>query len=257
MTINSIEIENVRGIDSLKISEKLLKNRPNILVAANGFGKTSIAVAFKCIASQTSLKLPDEARHQHNVATPAKINLELDDNGVTRTLCVTEAAHSNDIRKIFDIHVIGDMRRIKASARNMGGFSSATAKQIIDPIVICNKPNEVASPYKVTVVKQAFGNHRNLLQNLDNSLFVSPQFIIRSTAFMEAIAPLIKERRWAKIEAIRAKISGHGDDDLDAIYAATDDIQQILTDDDFKLAAQIKTLHSCHFGSWPFLQEKI
>lgn len=239
MTINSIEIENVRGIDSLKISKKILKNRPNILVAANGFGKTSIAVAFKCIARQTSLKLPDEARHQHNSATPAKINLELDDSNVTRTLCVTEAAHSNEIRKIFDIHVIGDMRRIKASARNMGGFSSATAKQIIDPIVICNKPSETANPYKVSAAKQAFGNHASLLQNLDKSLFASPQFIMRSTEFMEAIPPLIKERRWAKVEAIREKIFGHDGDDLDAINNAAADIQLILAEDDFGRAVQI------------------
>ncbi|MBC3873968.1 hypothetical protein [Undibacterium flavidum] len=239
MTINSIEIHNVRGIDSLKISKKILKNRPTILIAANGFGKTSIAVAFKCIAHQTSLKLPDEARHGHNALAQAEINLELDDNGVVKTLCVTEVAHSNEIRKTFDIHVIGDMRRIKASARNMGGFSSATAKQIIDPIVICSKPSEADNPYKISSTKQAFGNHANLLHNLDKSLFPLRQFIMRSTEFMEIVTPLIKERRWVKIETIRKKISGHGGSDLEAINNVTVDIQQILVDDDFRRAVDI------------------
>lgn len=239
MTINSIEIENVRGIELLKISDKILKNRPNILVAANGFGKTSIAVAFKCIASQTSLKLPEEARHRHSATKPAKINLYLDDTGLTKKLSVTEAAHSNEIRKNLDIHVIGDMRRIKASTRNMGRFSSASAKQVIDPIVICNKPNEVANPYKVSVAKQAFGNHGRLLQNLDNALFSSPQFIMRSTEFIEAIAPLIKVRRWTMVEEVRMKISAHAGDKAEAITAASTDIQQILTQADFKWAAQI------------------
>ncbi len=238
MTINCIEIENVRGIELLKISDKILKNRPNILVAANGFGKTSFAVAFKCIASQTSLKLPDEARHQHSATKPAKINLDLDDIGLKK-LSVTEAAHSNEIRKNLDIHVIGDMRRIKTSARNRGSFTSASAKQVIDPIVICNKPNKVDNPYKITSAKQELGNHGRLLQNLDNALFSLPQFIMRSTGFMEAITQLIKERRWTKIEAIRAIISAHDGDDAEALNAASADIQQILTQADFKLAAQI------------------
>ncbi|SDY98105.1 hypothetical protein [Nitrosomonas sp. Nm58] len=239
MTINNIEIENVRGIELLRIPDKILKNRPNILVAANGFGKTSIAVAFKSIASQTSLKLHDEARHLHSATKPAKISLDIADKGLTKKLYVTEAAHSNEIRKNLDIHVIGDMRRIKASARNMGGFPRASAKQVIDPIVICNKPNEVANPYKVSATKQAFGNRGRLLQNLDNALFASPQFIMRSTEFMEAITPLIKERRWTKIETIQATISAHSGDNAEAISAATADIEQILTEADFKLAVQI------------------
>lgn len=43
MTILEIKIENVKGIQSLKVNDRILKNRPNILVACNGFGKTSIA----------------------------------------------------------------------------------------------------------------------------------------------------------------------------------------------------------------------
>ena len=239
MTINRIEIENVRGIELLKISEKILKNRPNILVAANGFGKTSIALAFKCIAGQTFIKLPEEARHQHKVAKQAQINLDLDDNGVIRTLGATETAHSNEIRKIFDIHVIGDMRRIKASARNMGSFSSASAKQIIDPIVICEKPGEATNPYKISSAKAAFCNHDRLLKNLESALFTSSKFIMRSTEFIEAITPLVKARKWAKIEAIREKISAHSGHEADALSAIVADIELLFVEADFKLAAEI------------------
>lgn len=239
MTILEINIENVKGIQSLKINDRILKNRPNILVACNGFGKTSIATAFKHAANQTSIKLPDEVRHQHNAAKAAKISLELDDDGEKKTLSVTEAAHSNDIRKHFDIHVIGDMRRIKASAKNMGGFSRASAKQVIDPIVICDKPKDADNPYKITDAKREFGNHSSLLKNLNDSIFTSPHFLMRSTEFMQAISPLIKRRQWAKIEAIQTKIANHTGSDLDAIAGVEADIQQLFAEPSLQLAAKI------------------
>lgn len=239
MTICSIEIEYVRGIKSLKISGPILKNKPNIFVACNGFGKTSIATAFKHAANQTSIKLPDDARYQHDAANPAKISVEVDENGVKNTLGVTEAAHSNDIRKHFDIHVIGDMRRIKASAKNMGKFSSASAKQVIDPIIICDKPKDADNPYKITDAKRTFGKHSSLLLNLNDSIFASPQFLMRSTEFMQAITPLLKPRQWAKIEAIQAKIANHGGSDQDAMDAVQADMQQLFAEPNFQLAEKI------------------
>lgn len=239
MTICSIKIKNIKGIQSLEISDRILKNRPNILVACNGFGKTSIATAFKSIANQTSIKLPVESRYQHNDIEKAQIRLELEENNVKQVLSVEEAAHSNKIRTHFDIHVIGDMRRIKASTKNMGEFSRASAKQIIDPIVICKKPSDTTSPYSITSTKHTFGEHSSLLQNLEKSLFTSSQFIMRSTEFMDEITPLLKERQWKKIDAIREKIAAHVGGDQDAINAATVDIQQIFSENVFIKAAEI------------------
>jgi hypothetical protein len=239
MTIHEINIENVKGIQSLKIQDDILKNRPNILVACNGFGKTSIATAFKHAANQTSIKLADGVRHQHDDTKPPSISLVVDEGDEKKTLSVTEMAHSNDIRKHFDIHVIGDMRRIKASAKNMGKFSSASAKQVIDPIVICDKPQEVGNPYKITDTKQAFEKHNSLLCNLNSSIFASPQFLMRSTEFMQALSPLLKSREWEKIEAIKTKITNYSGSDSDAIEAVKADIQQLLAEPKFELAAKI------------------
>ncbi|MBU3724761.1 MAG: hypothetical protein FGM18_04505 [Burkholderiaceae bacterium] len=239
MTILEITIENVKGIQSLTIKGRVFKNRPNILVACNGFGKTSIATAFKHAANQTSIKLPDEARHQYDEARSAKISLEVDEDGTKKMLSVTELAHSNDIRKHFDIHVISDMRKIKASAKNMGGFSRASAKQVIDPIVICDKPKDAASPYKITDAKRTFGKHSSLLLNLNDSIFASPQFLMRSTEFIQALNPLLKPGQWAKIEAIQTKIANHTGSDQDAIESVKADIQQLFSDTYFHLAEEI------------------
>lgn len=239
MTIHEINIENVKGIQSLKIQDVILKNRPNILVACNGFGKTSIATAFKYAANQTSIKLPDDVRHQHDDTKPASISLVVNEGGEKKTLNVTETAHSNDIRKHFDIHVIGDMRRVKTSAKNMGKFSSASAKQVIDPIVICDKPKAAANPYKITDAKLAFGKHGSLLLNLSESIFTAPQFLMRSAEFMQALNPLLKPRQWGKIESVQTKIANHSGTDQDAMGDVESDIQLLSAEPHFQLAVKI------------------
>ena len=52
MVINSITIENVKGIERLEIKQAIQPNRPNILVAPNGFGKSSIAIAFNSLKAK-------------------------------------------------------------------------------------------------------------------------------------------------------------------------------------------------------------
>ncbi len=46
MKIKSIEIKNVKGIGNHTFQLDLIPNKPNILVAPNGFGKSSFGIAF-------------------------------------------------------------------------------------------------------------------------------------------------------------------------------------------------------------------
>ena len=49
--IKSIEINKVKGIDNLKLELNLIPNKPSIFVAPNGFGKSSITIAFDSISA--------------------------------------------------------------------------------------------------------------------------------------------------------------------------------------------------------------
>lgn len=49
MKINKVKICNVKGISEYSLNALLYPNRPNILVAPNGFGKSSFATAFASI----------------------------------------------------------------------------------------------------------------------------------------------------------------------------------------------------------------
>lgn len=227
MKIKSVKIENVRGIGQLSIGSDILRNRPNILVAPNGFGKTSIATAFKCAANQTSIKLEDEDRHYHDDNKKALIELELEENGFSSKLSVKEKAYSNDIRKHFDILVVSDLRRIKSQSRNFGSFSRAEAKMVIDPIVICKKINRVNSPYKISEMKSAFGKHKTALPNIADSLFKAHDFVMRSPECWQYVEALIKTRTWNQIENVRKQLSdysGSTDDGLSHVATTVKDL---------------------------------
>ena len=231
MAIHNITIKNVRGIEQLSINSTIRRNKPNILVAPNGFGKTSIATAFKSAADQTSIKLKDEARHGHDDTREAKIELKLEEGGAVSNLSATEQAHSNNIRKHFDIQVVSDLRRIKSHSRNFGDFSRAEAKMIIDPIVICKKVNRANNPYKISDVKRAFGNHKKALPNINDSLFHSHDFVTRSPECWRHFDALIKTRKWNQIECAVKQLSdynGSTDDALSNVATAIDDLSVSL-----------------------------
>ncbi|MDQ6988542.1 MAG: hypothetical protein Q9M19_01575, partial [Mariprofundaceae bacterium] len=59
MTIENITIENVKGIEHKSFDLNILPNRPSLLVAPNGFGKSSFATAFDSLLT-TRMDLHDD-----------------------------------------------------------------------------------------------------------------------------------------------------------------------------------------------------
>ena len=181
-----------------------------------------MATAFKCAADQTSIKLEYEDHHQHDNSKQATIELESEENGSSVKLRVTEKAYSNNIRKHFDIHVICDLRKIKATTQwAPGGRGKPKGKMIIDPIIICKKVKKVNSPYKISEIKRHFGSHKNALPNIETSLFQSRDFVMRCPECWQYVDELIKQRKWEQIENVQKQISDYvGSTDDVLSYAA-------------------------------------
>ena len=78
MKIRKIKIHNVKGISEYCVDALLLPNRPNILVAPNGFGKSSIATAFASIASG-GINLSEDDAHNNDLANLLRVEIELTD----------------------------------------------------------------------------------------------------------------------------------------------------------------------------------
>ena len=59
MNIKTITIKNVRGINLKKVTLNMIPNKPSILVAPNGAGKSSFAFAFQWL-NRLRIKLNEE-----------------------------------------------------------------------------------------------------------------------------------------------------------------------------------------------------
>lgn len=76
MQIQSIEITNVKGIRNKLFRLDLVPNKPNILVAPNGFGKSSFAVAFDSLRSN-KIELDEKNHHKKSAAHRPILSLTL------------------------------------------------------------------------------------------------------------------------------------------------------------------------------------
>ncbi|TFW36088.1 hypothetical protein E4195_18700 [Pseudomonas putida] len=163
MTISMIEITNIKGIDHKRLSVTITPNKPNLLVAPNGFGKSSIATAFACMNSRRlTLEKVDHHREDEGRAP----SLSIKSNGTHLTADTTK----NDIRTHFDVTVIRSGLAAKATRINAGKFTQAIASLEISPIEICAIPAKRAFDYRAAEAKAAFGRNGKILPNISNLL---------------------------------------------------------------------------------------
>lgn len=140
MKIKSIHIKNVRGLGDHKAELNMIPNKPSLLVAPNGSGKSSFACAFNWLNRQR-IKLDPEDAYQGEVANKPVLIIETTDPD--KTYIADE--NQNKINSAFGVFVINSS--LKASSPGMKdgvhlGKARLTVPEIviIDKVVI-NKPN--------------------------------------------------------------------------------------------------------------------
>lgn len=160
MVILKIEINNIKGIGNLAINENIYPNRPNILVAPNGFGKSSLAVAFKTlVANKIELK-PEEEPTPKNGDPSVVLSLS---TGQT----ISADKNSNTIRESFSIHVVTNPLLPTAKAQRFGKIVTAKASMNIEPtVVIKTIPMVVGFKYNLANMKRAFGASNKILMDI-------------------------------------------------------------------------------------------
>jgi len=174
--IKTICIENVKGFGNRKCFDlNIYPNKPSILVAPNGFGKSSLTTAFNSL-NGNRIDLHKNHRYQENETNQPFLSIKYDDNGSTSTLCADES--SNHISAVFDIFVINN--KVEAKAKNMrlpGGASRAVASMEINPIVLIQTiPPRVTISYSITSSRTILSNNKTVLPNIEN-LFSSNKFL--------------------------------------------------------------------------------
>lgn len=164
MNIKTIEITNVKGISYKLFNLDLVPNRPNILVAPNGFGKSSIAIAFNSLKSN-KIELEDNNYFNNDTANRPILSLTLS-NGITLTADDTQ----NAITDNFDVFVINNQTEPKSVIQSFNGNTFArTSLNIVPTVLIQTIPAHVGFEYNSANLKREFGANGNiLLVNISN-----------------------------------------------------------------------------------------
>ena len=159
MIVNKIIIDNIKGIGHRELMVDLQPNRPNILVAPNGYGKSSIATAFLAAKMGPIVLKPEECHNEDSNNLP-KLSVFLN-NGVELIADNTR----NTILSEYSIHVANNQLIPNAKAKHFGRITQAKANLDIKPTHVIRKVPRVAHfGYSLPSMKRAFrGNNKVLL----------------------------------------------------------------------------------------------
>lgn len=169
MQIEKIQIDNIKGIQHLEIKKPILPNRPNILVAPNGFGKSSLAIAFKSLESNGVI-LSKENRYLNREENLPSLTLSLS-TGAT----LSATYNSNTISPVFSHYVVNSQIKATAKPQRIGGRINPNASLIIETTdVLDHIPARQDFEYNYSHLKANFGNNRKILVKIPE-VFENPE----------------------------------------------------------------------------------
>ena len=175
MTIKKIKIKNIKGIEEKSFDLDILANRPSLLVAPNGFGKSSFAAAFLSLL-QNRISIHDDHYHKSDADLDPELHLEYQDEaGNVHSLRADKT--QNEISDHFGWFVINNQIKAKGVGRNFGGRSVVSASITVDPVVLIDTiPAQESFGYSYTQQKRTFGANGKILPNI-TGFSESPNFV--------------------------------------------------------------------------------
>lgn len=167
--ISEIEVKNIKGIDELKIQSNIYPNKVHMFVAPNGFGKTSLSVAFDAL-SKGKIELEEKDLHLGNSDLEPKVILQYDAPDIGLTELQADKV-KNDINKIFDVFVINSQLYPEARVIKYGAFSGTNPRIAIKGIELYNNiPDKAEFDYRFKDIKRLYGEVSKVFENLQSSL---------------------------------------------------------------------------------------
>lgn len=166
MTINNpklekITINSIKGIKNKTFNLDLYPNKPSILVAPNGFGKSSFAIAFLSF-NNNRLDLDDENLCQgNNLEAPS---IEVIHNGNRYKIDESKNEYSAN----FDTFVINSPLFAKGKSQYAGGhFIPKASLEIKDIVIFKNIPENIKLKYSISEQRKSFGENGKILPKID------------------------------------------------------------------------------------------
>lgn len=161
-----IEIENIKGIGHKRFALDIWPNKPSLLVAPNGFGKSSFAVAFNEMNSRR-INLTEENYHQENPGLPPRIYIEYERPDLS--IATLEAtATTNTISSELDFFVINNPTKPIGVGSQFGRASARL--EIKDVVLVDRIPDNVSFSNQFRASQVRFGQNSRVLPNPNAAL---------------------------------------------------------------------------------------
>lgn len=137
MKIKTVHIKNVRGLGNHKSELNMIPNKPSVIVAPNGSGKSSFAFAFQWL-NRLRMKLNKDDAYMGDENNKPSMTIET----LEPDLTLTADENRNDIGKQFGIYVINSSLTAVSPGVVRSGFSMGKAHlSVPEVIMIDSVPN--------------------------------------------------------------------------------------------------------------------
>ena len=166
--LKRIKIENIKGKDSFEVTfADLTANQPNIIVAPNGYGKSTIAAAFKA-AGSGKMKLDPKDVYQQNPDNHPKLEIEL--CGENEGIFVSTDTEGN-ISRYLSLNTISSPLYAKSTTRGFNRNVAATADLRVEQVVVYdNIPDNCSFTYSYRAISGRHGTKSKLFLNISEML---------------------------------------------------------------------------------------
>lgn len=161
-----IEIENIKGIQQKRFELYILPNKPSLLVAPNGFGKSSFAAAFNSMNNRR-INLSEDDFHAEDETLAPRIYIEYE-RPDTSIATLEATGTTNTISSELDYFVINNQTKPKGIG-NLYGRPSATL-EIKDVVLVDRIPDNIQFGYQYRAAQQRFGQNAKVLPNPNAAL---------------------------------------------------------------------------------------
>lgn len=200
-----IEIEHIKGIQQKRFELDIYPNKPSLLVAPNGFGKSSLATAFNSMNNRR-IALDEEDYHAENAANAPRVYLEYTrPDGTLATLEATNV--TNTISSEIDYFVINNLTKPKGNASTFGGFANARASLIIEDVVLVDRiPTNVPFNYSYRNSQTRFGQNSRVIPNA-TPVLTNLKLVEELSECYQALQRANGDRIQGRINAIIADIN--------------------------------------------------
>lgn len=173
--ISNITIKNIKGFSDKdnSIDVDIKSGKINILVAPNGYGKSSITAAFKSLTN-SRIKVEKKDIHKENEQLDSTLSITED------TITYTADKNKNELANHFKVAVVNSRLVAKATGRNMGAFHSVQGHLGINDFEIIHKiPTNCTILYDPKNLKNDFGKNGKILPNISS--------LLRDNAFLSQL----------------------------------------------------------------------